>query len=544
MAFVIHSSRRPDLPQVVEVLQQLENDPQLLARDRDQRFDEPPPPYSESGESTQIPTPRTPVVDESYEREKRRSARYQYTPLNQFKNQARQERERLEHQLSNERFGRKQTLPWDGPSDLRANSENNDRSRWVEQGIWGDNWGPAWPKNSHPMSTWARPDGPFVGGTTLPRLTSGPALAGAMRSPTRSRNRNQHRIHQGENQRRSKASDLAIFGPAVGQPKWPKSPRPIKIIQTMFGSTPVYPIPVPTVPNPEASRLYHQFLYQISKEREWIRDEANYERSGSAIDFDAAAYRAVKNHWIKDEIWNPTWGELPGMTWIHEEPDPEEEVLEGPAASDEPGRRPSNGDDGRQLAQPSRTAPVPEVADVPTEHNNPFPPGRPKRSRRSDADEDEQPPKRRKNNTRRAARASGDASDAVHANKEPHNPRTAITKGAEASFDEHGVPTSRGVRAKRGTSVSTPPRRSARIAAKEAKQTAGVATELQGTLPRSAPTRNTRRPRAARGSQDDTTAATKTTRRDRAALNDQGGTAARNSDVKRPSRNARRKARK
>lgn len=65
-------------------------------------------------------------------------ARYKSTPLNQFKSQARRERERLEHQLSEERFGRRQTLLWDQSSDLQANSENNVRSRWVEQGIWGD----------------------------------------------------------------------------------------------------------------------------------------------------------------------------------------------------------------------------------------------------------------------------------------------------------------------------------------------------------------------------------------------------------------------
>ncbi|KAF2253953.1 hypothetical protein BU26DRAFT_561215 [Trematosphaeria pertusa] len=30
------------------------------------------------------------------------------------------------------------------------------------------------------------------------------------------------------------------------------------------------------------------------------------------------AYESTKN-WIEDGIWNPTWGELPGTTWMHED---------------------------------------------------------------------------------------------------------------------------------------------------------------------------------------------------------------------------------
>jgi hypothetical protein len=90
----------------------------------------------------------------------------------------------------------------------------------------------------------------------------------------------------------------------------------------------------------EASRLYHQFVYQISKERERIQAES---RAGdadinttflatpsSAADINTTAYENVKNTWTKRGIWNGRWGILPGMSWKHEEP-LEEEAADGAA---------------------------------------------------------------------------------------------------------------------------------------------------------------------------------------------------------------------
>lgn len=97
-----------------------------------------------------------------------------------------------------------------------------------------------------------------------------------------------------------------IFGLGVGEPERSKPHRrPIKYIQTPLGPLPQYPIPVPTVRNLEASRPCNQFLYQISKERDWIKDEMGYEAPGSVIDLDAMAYQSAKNNWIKDGIWHP-----------------------------------------------------------------------------------------------------------------------------------------------------------------------------------------------------------------------------------------------
>jgi hypothetical protein len=76
----------------------------------------------------------------------------------------------------------------------------------------------------------------------------------------------------------------------------------------------------------KASRLYHQFVYQISRERERIQDESrSVEGVGTGnADINITAYENVKNTWTERGIWNKRWGILPGMSWKHEEPLDEE----------------------------------------------------------------------------------------------------------------------------------------------------------------------------------------------------------------------------
>lgn len=80
----------------------------------------------------------------------------------------------------------------------------------------------------------------------------------------------------------------------------------------------------------EASRPYHQFVYQISKERERIQDESANEEGADAADINTRSYENVKNTWTKRGIWNGRWGILPGMSWKHEVP-LEEEAADDPA---------------------------------------------------------------------------------------------------------------------------------------------------------------------------------------------------------------------
>jgi hypothetical protein len=93
----------------------------------------------------------------------------------------------------------------------------------------------------------------------------------------------------------------------------------------------------------EASRPYHQFIYQVSLERDRIKDDlTNLTRSlspdrmdsillaisrpplaedeppgareGMPPDINTIAYERVKSTWMSRRIWNPKWGVLPGMS--------------------------------------------------------------------------------------------------------------------------------------------------------------------------------------------------------------------------------------
>ncbi|KAI3321946.1 hypothetical protein HD806DRAFT_545617 [Xylariaceae sp. AK1471] len=76
----------------------------------------------------------------------------------------------------------------------------------------------------------------------------------------------------------------------------------------------------------EASRPYHQFIYQVSKERERIQDESASGDGADAADINTTAYENVKNTWTRRGIWNGRWGVLPGMSWKHEKPLEEEDI--------------------------------------------------------------------------------------------------------------------------------------------------------------------------------------------------------------------------
>lgn len=74
----------------------------------------------------------------------------------------------------------------------------------------------------------------------------------------------------------------------------------------------------------------------MSKEREWIEDELYI----NIFDIDSKVYENVKNRWIEHKIWNPRWSNMPGMTWIHEEPDNHEsDISNHPVAVPEAGFR-------------------------------------------------------------------------------------------------------------------------------------------------------------------------------------------------------------
>ncbi|EPE34329.1 hypothetical protein GLAREA_10023 [Glarea lozoyensis ATCC 20868] len=72
----------------------------------------------------------------------------------------------------------------------------------------------------------------------------------------------------------------------------------------------------------EASRPYHQFLYQMSKAQERSSqnppDDKVVAYSASDYEVNTRAYNLVKASWMRQGIWCHRWGILPGMSWKHE----------------------------------------------------------------------------------------------------------------------------------------------------------------------------------------------------------------------------------
>lgn len=68
----------------------------------------------------------------------------------------------------------------------------------------------------------------------------------------------------------------------------------------------------------EASRPFHQFKYQVDKEREYIRVRIAGRKHSAVSDLDELVYHTVRNRWIDGDLWFTEWDPLPGMQWMHE----------------------------------------------------------------------------------------------------------------------------------------------------------------------------------------------------------------------------------
>ncbi|KAK7962842.1 uncharacterized protein PG986_003667 [Apiospora aurea] len=71
----------------------------------------------------------------------------------------------------------------------------------------------------------------------------------------------------------------------------------------------------------EASRPFHQFIYQVSAERERSREALRVQGPNEVdpANINTIAYEKVKGRWVKRGIWDRHWGILPGMNWKHEQ---------------------------------------------------------------------------------------------------------------------------------------------------------------------------------------------------------------------------------
>ena len=294
------SIRGDGLTRLHSALDGLEADPLGLDRART-RFSQPPPSYKSnpSGTPTRSASPELSSVEqrrreqreqEFQRRLKLEDERAASLPVAQFHAQVDEEKKRIFY--TDPRTNWMSKIPIRGTEEIQAIEMV--KKRWVEQGIWKDKWDElAAGRGYMDVGNWKHEE-PL-------ELESESETDTEADSPT-----------------------FSICGvpQKASQPK----PRRPKSDDEKRG---IAERRVIRQREREASRPYHQFIYQISKEREPIQDESANGKGTDAADINTRAYENVKKTWTKRGIWNGKWGILPGMSWKHEEP-LEEEAADDP----------------------------------------------------------------------------------------------------------------------------------------------------------------------------------------------------------------------
>lgn len=283
MAGFTDTLRGDGLARAQRALAKLEIDSLRLDRER-QRFSHSPPPYTSnsSGMTTRSASPNPPSKEQRLREDRYMQLigeREASEPHNQFAAQVKDERIRVWYADPSTNW---MSMP---PGDtLLQEARETVKKRWVEQGIWNDKW------NQFAYGRWKHEE----------------PLELELGSDT-------------DSEAKPSPPPFSFAPRPQPEPRQPKSDDEKRQIAERR---------VVREREREASRPYHQFICQISKERERIQDEsANVEGAGAA-DINTTAYENVKNTWTKREIWNKRWGILPGMSWKHEEPLEEEAAVE------------------------------------------------------------------------------------------------------------------------------------------------------------------------------------------------------------------------
>jgi hypothetical protein len=274
---------------VHRALDRLEADPLELDHAR-MRFSQSPPPYksSPSGTTTRSASPDT-RSDEQRRRERRRylliRERAASLPQKQFKAEVEEERKRIWYADPRTRMHTYRSIDRTFEEDARETI----KKRWIEQGIWKNKW------DNTADGLWKHEE--------PPELESELETETEAVSPSRP------------------FSFSTSLKPPPPKPRQAKSDNEKRRIAERRAVR---------EREREASRPYHQFVYQISKERERMQDESANREGADAADINTRAYENVKNAWTMRGIWNGRWGILPGMSWKHERP-LEEETADDPA---------------------------------------------------------------------------------------------------------------------------------------------------------------------------------------------------------------------
>lgn len=290
------SSLAGGLEKVHGALHLLEADPSRLERAR-MRFSASPPEYNSipSGTTTRSESPN-PISDEQRQKEERyyqvRHDRGQSLPYGQFLTQVDEEAKRIWE--SNPATKWMTQIPSGGLEEKEAIKIV--RGRWIEQGIWKDKWEAMAAGNYRDIGRWKHEEpleveSEFETDTEAEFIFLGP-------KPRRLK---------------SEAERRQVAGRRVLRAR-----------------------------DREASKPYHQFVYQVSKERERMCGESVTpgDAENVPVDINTQAYENVKSIWSKRGIWDSRWGILPGMSWKHEHP------LEDFVEYTRPAQPVENGDDG------------------------------------------------------------------------------------------------------------------------------------------------------------------------------------------------------
>ncbi|KAI0908570.1 hypothetical protein F4823DRAFT_639970 [Ustulina deusta] len=262
----------------------LVEDPQLLDNMR-RRFSESPPSYRsrESGTTTRSQSSNAPSSEAPSRGTREIELHIEHSasfPSAQFPVQIREEcrqlyKERYLHEVPH-RF-------WEPSPALEASATEIVKKRWIEQGIWKDDWN----NGNKPRGRWKHEE----------PLQSEPG------SETDS---------GGEGQANPFASNP--FAPKRKEP-------PAKRQKAKLDARQIAERRAVLEREREASRPYHQFLWQVSRERERIQEEQGL--SGSSIgehaDINTTAYETIRSKWTKQGMWHMKWDILPGMWWKHEQ---------------------------------------------------------------------------------------------------------------------------------------------------------------------------------------------------------------------------------
>lgn len=291
-----------------------------LEAENDERFDEVPPHYvatrslvselfNDDEEAEQISSHDKYLRDERYGW----YVTLPSLPLNQFRAQVQREQARLEEQSRRKADGRRQTLPLDESLNIERNAQNNVRLRWVEQGIWGHEWGPAWPRGIgnrvYNRANWNLQTLELMKGPEPPEH---PFKKSGL-EPDPSQPYPNSWGHEGPGSEDDASSDGTGSGISFKSTNMPDTGPPEK--------------QMPIVTNREASWPAAQFESQVALEREWIRDEQHFKDPGHVLgnqELDVLARNSVRENWMRDYLWLPKWDEqgggVPFGPWPHELP--------------------------------------------------------------------------------------------------------------------------------------------------------------------------------------------------------------------------------